>query len=270
MRSSLIHCCAFVAIVFAGSIARAADPAPPATTVRVLLVGDSTMAPRNGYGDALCRRFVAGVECLNLAKNGRSSGSYRAEGSWGQVMDLLREPSKGRTTFVLIQFGHNDQPGKPGRSTDLVREFPVNLARYADEVASLGAVPVLVTPLTRRSFRGSELQNDLQAWADTTTRVAREKHIALLDLHAESFAAVAAMGSVEADTLAMEPPPASPAANKPEDRAKTETTAPPVSKFDHTHLGEKGADFFSAMVARLLARAVPDLAAKFAPYKAGK
>jgi len=267
MSLRLFRCCFAATALLAGGFAGAANPAHPAASVRIILVGDSTMAPRNGYGDALCRRFVAGVECLNLAKYGRSSGSYRAEGSWGPVMDLLREPSKGRTTYVLIQFGHNDQPGKPGRSTDLAREFPANLARYADEVSSLGAVPVLVTPLTRRSFHGSELQNDLQAWADTTTRVAREKHVALLDLHAESFAAVAAMGSVEADTLAMEPPPARPAANQPEDRAKTETTAPTVSKFDHTHLGEKGAAYFSAMVARQLAGAVPELAAKLAANK---
>ncbi len=271
MLLRLFRCCTFVAASLASGSAIAADPALP---VRILLVGDSTMAPRNGYGDALCRRFAAGVECLNLAKNGRSSGSYRAEGSWGQVMDLLREHQKDRTTYhatyVLIQFGHNDQPGKPGRSTDLAREFPANLARYADEVAGLGAVPVLVTPLTRRSFHGSELQNDLQAWADTTIRVAREKHLALLDLHTESFAAVAAMGSAEADTLAMEPPPAIPAAGKPEDRAKTESTAPPVSKFDRTHLGEKGAAYFSAMVARQLTRAVPELADRLAPDKAGK
>ena len=59
--------------------------------------------------------------------------------------------ARRRTTYVLIQFGHNDQPGKAERTTDLATEFPANLARYVDEVRAAGAMPVLVTPLTRRS-----------------------------------------------------------------------------------------------------------------------
>jgi lysophospholipase L1-like esterase len=34
---------------------------------------------------------------------------------------------------VLIQFGHNDQPGKPERSTDLATEFPVFMRQYVAE-----------------------------------------------------------------------------------------------------------------------------------------
>ena len=41
------------AIAALGLPARAADP----EAVRVILVGDSTMAPRTGYGDALCGLF---------------------------------------------------------------------------------------------------------------------------------------------------------------------------------------------------------------------
>ena len=48
---------------------------------RVILVGDSTMATRSGYGDALCAR-IAPAECINLARGGRSSLSFRAEGLW--------------------------------------------------------------------------------------------------------------------------------------------------------------------------------------------
>ena len=97
-----------------GAAAAAAEP--PA----VLLVGDSTMAPQTGYGDALCQRLEPAVACLNLARGGRSSLSYRAEGSWGRVMARLEAGQPGVVRHVLIQFGHNDQPGKPGRSTDPV------------------------------------------------------------------------------------------------------------------------------------------------------
>ena len=86
------------------------------------------------------------------------SGSFRAEGRWDEVEGLLRGAAAYRATYVLIQFGHNDQPGKPGRSTDLKTEFPVNMARYAQEVKALGGVPVLVTPLTRISAAGPSIR----------------------------------------------------------------------------------------------------------------
>ncbi|HRD96630.1 MAG TPA: hydrolase, partial [Rubrivivax sp.] len=90
--------------------AQAAGAAEPPV---VLLVGDSTMAPQTGYGDALCRRLEPAVACLNLARGGRSSLSYRAEGLWERVLARLRAGQPGVPRQVLIQFGHNDQPGKP-------------------------------------------------------------------------------------------------------------------------------------------------------------
>lgn len=212
------------------------SPASAAAPLRVILVGDSTMQGRTGYGDAFCQHMAADVVCLNLARGGRSTSSFRRDGRWAEVESLLRDGARYRATLVLIQFGHNDQPGKPGRSTDLVTEFPVNTARYAAEVRALNGTPVLVTPLTRRSFKGAYLRDDLAPWAAATRRVAREAHYTLLDLHRISAAAVQAMGPREADTL-----------------------APP--EFDHTHLGAKGAAYFGAMVAGELRRLFPALAA---------
>jgi lysophospholipase L1-like esterase len=230
------------------------------------------MATRTGYGDALCQRFQQTVTCINVARGGRSSGSFRAEGLWDQVRETLRNGSQYRTTYVLIQFGHNDQPGKPGRSTDLVTEFPVNIARYVDEARSLGAVPVLVTPLTRRIFRDGELRNDLKPWADSTRRIADAKKALLLDLNADSAAAVTAMGTVEADTLAEEPPPPKqvPTEVKPADIAKSEPNGVVKSRFDYTHLGAKGAALFSRMVANELIAAVPAMATHIKPDSSAK
>lgn len=221
-----------LALAAPAGIASAAD-------VRVILVGDSTMATRSGYGDALCARFTTAVDCINLAKGGRSSYSFRAEGLWDKAIQLVRE-SGGKPAYVLIQFGHNDQPGKPGRSTDLVKDFPLNMARYAREVQEAGGTPILVTPLTRRQFKGQWLANDLAPWAAATRTVAAQAGAPLLDLNADSQAAVQAMGEAEADTLAEAP--------KPE------------PKFDRTHLGDKGARLFSGIVADELRRAVPALA----------
>jgi len=239
--------------------ARAEPAAAAAPAIRVILVGDSTLAPHNGYGDALCEHFSARVTCLNLARNGRSSGSYRAEGSWQKVQTLLADSAGFQASYVLIEFGHNDQPGKPGRSTDLKTEFAVNLGRYVDEVRAAGGTPVLVTPLTRRSFVGERLVNDLQPWADAASSVASERHAPLIDLLSASAGAVQAMGSAEADTLAVEPPPPAASATTPADLAQIERVTNAKSAFDHTHVGPKGAHLFAGIVAGLLQDAVPAL-----------
>jgi len=212
--------------------------AAPALPDRVILVGDSTMASTTGYGDALCARFTPETACLNLARGGRSSGSFRAEGRWDEVTKLLQDGAAFRKTYVLIQFGHNDQPGKPGRSTDFVTEFPVNMKRYVDEARALGAEPVLVTPLTRRSFKEGYVHNDLAPWAGTVRDIARATKTPLVDLNARSLAAVQAMGPKEADKL-----------------ART------GANFDYTHLGPQGAERFAAIMATELARSVPAMAA---------
>jgi lysophospholipase L1-like esterase len=227
-----------------------AAPAGAATLppIRVILVGDSTIATGNGYGDALCARFRPEVSCINLAANGRSSSSFRSEGRWDRVQALLRDKGDYRASYVLVQFGHNDQPGKK-HATDLVTQFPANMARYAAEVRELGGTPVLVTPLTRRTYQGPNLHDNLGPWAAATRQAAAQEHVALLDLNADSAAAVQTMGQAEADTLAMEPPPDPKQAPG---KAKT--------KFDWTHLGPKGATYFSAIVAGELDRAVPAIA----------
>ena len=240
--------------------AGAQAPRPP---VRIVLVGDSTMAPNNGYGPGLCARVSPEVTCLNLAKNGRSTSSYREEGSWDQVLAKLKDGANFRATWVLIQFGHNDQPGKPGRSTDLESGFAPNLKRYVDEVKAAGARPVLVTPLTRRSFRDHQLQDTLKPWAEAAKKVAAASGVPLLDLHTDSMAAVQKIGLAEANTLAQAPPPAAVAASASTGTSmaapKPDAADPNAPVFDYTHLGNKGAAFFGKMVAEELAAAIPEL-----------
>ncbi len=242
--------------LFAVSTALAFGLSAPAAAgqARVILVGDSTMASNSGYGDALCARFAPAVECINRARGGRSSSSYRAELLWDQVRKDLAG-SAGGPTYVLIQFGHNDQPGKPGRSTDLVTQFPANMANYVRDVRALGGQPVLLTPLTRRQFRGVYLANDLAPWAAATRAVAQAEHCVLLDLNADSQAAVQAMGEELANTLA-----AGPKMNQAVSTVAAEPQGAPKPLFDRTHLGPKGAQLFSAMVADELRHAIPALA----------
>lgn len=271
------------------------DAPPPVQQIRaskIILVGDSTTAVQGGWGPSFCAQHVnSALACLNLARGGRSSGSYRAEGSWDIVLNEL-QPHRYQQVYVLIQFGHNDQPGKPGRSTDLATEFPANLKRYVEEARAAGAIPILVTPLTRRQFRDGRLIDDLAPWAEATRRVAAEMKAPLVDLHARSSAAVQAMGPALAMQFAQRPPashiwlaattgttieastppgtPASPAAspaapNLVATNAAAEPMGQPRLSFDYTHVGPEGADFFSRMVVEELARAVPELRRSLIP-----
>ena len=195
---------------------------------RVFFIGDSTMATRNDYGDAVCEWLNGSAECLNLAKNGRSSKSFREEGLWMQALDQMKNNPNKLNQWVLIQFGHNDQPGKPGRSTDLTTEYPVNLENYVLETRAQGAIPVLVTPLIRRSFKVGQHQDDLAPWATAMKTVATKLNVTMIDLHSMSRQKVIDVGEEQADKYA-ETPKGTP-------------------KFDRTHLGPLGACVFGSMV----------------------
>lgn len=251
--------------------------------IKIVLVGDSTTAVLGGWGPSFCGWHVTSfAACINLARGGRSSGNYRTEGSWALAMDEIK--SGGFTeTYVLIQFGHNDQPGKPGRSTDLATEFPANMKRYIDEVRAAGGKPVLVTPLTRRQFKDGKVVDDLGPWAEAVRKVAAETNTPLVDLHARSLAAVQAMGPVEAMKFAQRPPsaevveaatktgttigastgvPAVPSAT-PAPAQQNNAAVEPMGQarlaFDYTHLGVAGADYFSTLVTDELSKSVPAL-----------
>ena len=159
-------------LIVCGVASCATKPAPapnavvPVRASKIVLVGDSTTAVQGGWGPSFCAEHVTSfAACVNLARGGRSSGSYIAEGSWELALAELRTPGFVNT-WVLIQFGHNDQPGKPGRSTDLATEFPANIRRYVNEARAAGAKPVLVTPLTRRMFKDGVLLDTLEPWAE--------------------------------------------------------------------------------------------------------
>ncbi|MDB5675040.1 MAG: Lysophospholipase [Sphingomonas bacterium] len=248
----------------------------PIMAKKIILVGDSTTQVGSGWGGAFCAEHVTSfVACVNLARGGRGTFDYRAEGSWDLALAEMKAPGF-QHIYVLIQFGHNDQPGKPGRSTDLATEYPANLRRYVAEARAAGAIPILVTPLTRRSFKNGSLQDDLAPWAEAAIKVARETGTPLLDLHATSVAAVQAMAPRAAIDLAETPPPpevlaaaetgttiAAPKTAAAPAPTSTETLDTPQGHptivFDYTHLGPKGAQLFASQVAAGLAKVVPEL-----------
>ncbi len=268
---------AFVAL----SLAATAAPmmAQAAAPVRIILVGDSTMARKSGYGDGFCALWQPDVTCVNDGVGGRSTRSYRVDGFWdSKVMAELKTPHApdGRPyarTYVLMQFGHNDGSPKPERHTDVLWEYPKNLSDFAKEAKATGAVFILVTPLSMRDFIDGQLLPDrIAPFAASMHNVAITDHLPLIDLFAESQKAVQAMGNVKANhTLAGQPVPQNVL-----DSESTGTSIPPkadmsqtdasqtgatTQPFDYTHLNQTtGGPFFGKMVADLLVQSQPDLA----------
>lgn len=256
--------------------------APKLDPYKIILVGDSTMAPMSGWAGMFCAHHVkSSVACLNLGRGGRSTRSYRQEGSWDVALAEARVPGY-RATYVLIQFGHNDQSSVPERWTDLATEFGPNLRRMVAEVRSAGAIPILLTPLTRREFKDGKLANTLEPWSAEIRKVSAELKTPLVDLNARSAALVQGLGAEKAMALAQTPPTAAELA-----AARTGTTLKPraaedarlpdvptradgprgqfTRKFDYTHVGDVGAGAFARLVADSLASAVSDLRSQIAP-----
>ena len=233
---------AFLVALSVTSVALAADATSKPTTapsIKIVLVGDSTVTDKAGWGVGFAELLAADVKCVNRAAGGRSSKSYRNEGLWDKAM-----AEKG--DYVVIQFGHNDQPGKgPERETDPDTEFRANMTRYVEEARAAGARPVLVTSLTRRNFNpDGKIRRSLDAYVKVTKEVAAETKAPLIDLHDRSLALAEKLGSQGCEPLS------------PRDKE---------GKIDTTHLNAEGSRAFGALVAEDLARVVPDLATHIKP-----
>jgi lysophospholipase L1-like esterase len=207
---------------------------PAQKPIRIVLVGDSTVNDEGGWGEGFRKSFGAPVEVVNLAKNGRSSKSVRDEGLWEPA--LAAKPD-----FILIQFGHNDEPGKgPDRETDPSTTYRVNMTRYIDEARAVGATPILVTSIVRRNFdaEGKIKRDHLIDYVAEVRKLAVEKNVALIDLYALTLAQSEELGPEESRSLG----------------ATTKE-----GKLDTTHLSATGRQEIGAIAAREFVRLEPAL-----------
>ena len=201
--------------------------------VKIVLVGDSTVNAEGGWGKGFCDVMTPNVTCMNEALNGRSSKSFIDEGAWKKALE-----DKG--DYYLIQFGHNDMKGKgPERETDPETTFAANIRRYIRDVKAIGAVPVVVTSLSRRNYKDGVLVQDLQDYSAAARRVGMEEDVTVIDLNAMSVKLLLGMTQTQADEFD--------ATGHEDQRAENKK-----SVVDRTHLNAKGQAFFGRMVADTL------------------
>jgi len=199
---------------------------------QITLVGDSTVAEGGGWGPGFRAALAGKAQVRNLARNGRSSKSFRDEGAWTPAID-------GSANFILIQFGHNDCPGKgPARETLPATTYRQNLIDYLREARQAGATPVLVTSIVRRNFTPENtIKPDcLIPFVAQTRLLAAQTNTPLIDMYALTRALSESIGPQASDVLG------------------------PVAKDgmpDRTHLSPEGQKQIGAIAAREFLRLFP-------------
>jgi lysophospholipase L1-like esterase len=209
--------------------ARAAEPEGQKQPLRVVILGDSTVcdyppdSPVRGWGQYLADRFQDPVAVRNLAVSGRSTKTFLKEGRLQKALDE-------KADVALIQFGHNDSHGQ-GRpeATDADTDYKDNLRTYVDAFVKAGTLPVLVTPMHRRTFQDGKLTDELKPYADAMRAVAAEKKVPVVDLYARSGDLFERLGDAGSADLSCSPK-------------------------DRTHFSEKGARAMARLVAEELKR----------------
>lgn len=155
-----------------------------AACIVVYMIGDSTMAnkakekfPETGWGQAFAELFIDSVRVDNRALDGRSSRSFIEEGRWESI---LRSLKKG--DYVIIQFGHNDEKVDTARGTTIY-DYKQNLKRFITDTQAKGAIPILLTPVTRRTFSGGKIVDTHGSYSKAAREVAEEEQVCFIDAH---------------------------------------------------------------------------------------
>ena len=167
--------------------ARASESASGSDRIVLRLVGDSTMAdkdlskenPERGWGQRLPSHLDSCVTVANYAQNGRSTKSFISLGLWDRVKADLKAGE-----YLFIQFGHNDS--KVDDSTRYAPAFGLyqeNLRMFVKYALSVGAKPVVFSPVSRRWFDGEgNLRRDCHGdYPEAARQVAEEFGVPFVD-----------------------------------------------------------------------------------------
>ena len=231
---------------------------PEKKKIKIFIAGDSTASiketkayPETGWGMPFVYFWDSSIAVENLAKNGRSTSSFRNEGLWKKVMDGAKEGD-----YVFVQFGHNDEvPTKKTYTTET--EFKNNLKKYVSETRNKKAIPVLLTPMARRSFDSAtgKIKGTHDVYAQIIRDVAKEENVVLFDMDRATQTLYQQMG-VESSKLLFNHLKPGVHPNYPE------------GKEDNTHFSELGARLVSQLVLDEIKKQIPELAARiFIPVK---
>ena len=206
--------------------------------ITIYMIGDSTMSikaprayPETGWGMPFAGFFDSTVIVANRAKNGRSTRTFVSENLWQPVFDNLNEGD-----YVFIQFGHNDESKEKTERYTTPDQYKENLTRFVKETRSKKAIPVLLTPVSRRRFdkEGNALETHA-AYSPLVKGVAKALNVLFIDLDTKSKDLYQQMGMENSRLLFLQLKPG-------------EHPNYPGGKDDNTHFNELGARLIAQIV----------------------
>jgi len=247
-RSTILLFLLYLSAMCSALLAADQQPSSQPAKIKIVLCGDSTVTDNAGWAVGFKKCLADDVDCTNLSRGGRSSGSFVKEGLWKKALDM-------KPDYVLVQFGHNDQPGHGvDRETDPQTTYRENMQRYVTEAQAAGVKPVLVTSLSRRQWGDDgKIHSTLQPYADVVKDIGEKMHVPVLDLHARSIELYEKLGREKVLEI-------SPTKNADPKNKNADTASAANKGFDGTHLNEKGSAIVGPIVAEELKKAVPELA----------
>ena len=231
MKNVLYGCLAFVMVTL---LAFTFIPGK----ITVYLIGDSTMAdkpttafPETGWGMPFPVFFDSTVRVENHAKNGRSTRTFISENRWQPIVDKLKEGD-----YVFIQFGHNDESKEKVDRYTTPEEYKKNLVKFITEARSKRAIPVLLTPVTRRRFdKDGKIEQTHLEYSPLVREVARDQKTIFIDLDERSRELLQQFGEEQSKLLFLQ-------------LAPGEHPNYPEGKNDNTHFSELGARKMAQLV----------------------
>jgi lysophospholipase L1-like esterase len=157
-----------------------------AEVTTVYLLGDSTVCdqplePYNSWGQMLTRFFKSGIAVANHAESGESLRSSLAARRLDKVLSTMKTGD-----YLIIQYGHNDEKEK-GDKVGAFTTFKKDLKKFITDVRGRGGIPILVTPVQRRTFDAAgKITNSHGDYPEAVRQVASEEIVPLIDLNAMS------------------------------------------------------------------------------------
>jgi lysophospholipase L1-like esterase len=158
------------------------------------LLGDSTVCdqalePFNSWGQMLTRFFKPGIAVANHGESGESLRSSLGAKRLDKVLSLMKSGD-----YLLIQYGHNDEKEK-GEGVGAFTTYKASLKQFVEEARKRGGIPVLITPVQRRTFDAQgKITNSHGDYPEAVRQVAKEERVPLIDLHAMSSVLYEAWG----------------------------------------------------------------------------
>ena len=217
------------------------------------MTGDSTMStyslynyPQTGWGQVFGEYFDdENVVVDNRAVSGRTTSWFIEKGELNNILSKIKPGD-----YLFVQFGHNDQKEIHNINLDKYKE---NLKYFIDKAKSKGALPVICTSISRRTFLDGVYDEgaSLGEYPSAAKSVANEENVICIDLFDYSVGQIKNWGDEASKDYFLHVP-ADGGEYKDLPEFENSKYNRGVATEDNTHFNVRGARYWAEYVASVL------------------